>query len=78
MSHLGCGTFLYEIYTHKDMSRNHFERLFNEHLKMVNSSTDFRGALQIFKILSTAMQHQLANKNYGPLITSIFAKRGIQ
>lgn len=69
-------SLLYDIYTDPNMNKSHFEKLFNEHLKTINETSDFRTALADFKNLATAMKSQFGI-DYGSLISSTFARRGI-
>jgi hypothetical protein len=71
-------SILWSIYTHPDMKRSHFEKIFMEHLKLMSSNSRFQDARDSLVAIAEAMaDDQFEGAHYGPLITKIFVQKGV-
>ncbi len=71
-------SILWTIYTHPQMNRTHFEKIFMEQLKMLTPNSRFQDARESLVGVAEAMADSNLNGiHYGPLIRSIFTAKGV-
>ena len=71
-------SILWTIYTHPKMNRNHFEKIFVEHLKLLTPNSRFPEVRESLIGIADAMADtHFSGLHYGSLIREIFAAKGV-